>query len=309
MRTAFRIVALFAAYSVIGLIGDYGIGLLAGRGDVAAATAVSEDADAPAVSEEVDAPAVVVDVRPEIVTRAQVRRSEDCSFALDRELTVPVTDVSRVAIHAGSGELRVEGREDLDEIVAVGSVCASDEAYLDDLTISAESTSDQAVTIETHYPDRSGWRSGTARIDLAVFVPLGMAVDIDDSSGEIVAMRTGDLRIEDSSGSIEASEVDGSLVIDDSSGGVDVRRVFGDVTVEDGSGGIELREITGSVSLRDGSGGIEVVGVGGSVVVESDGSGSIDVRDVHGDFVVRRDGSGGIRYSGVEGAIDIPRKR
>lgn len=236
--------------------------------------------------------------------------SDDCDFTVDRELTVPAGEASRLAIVAGSGSLRVEGQWGRQEIAAVGRVCASDEALLDELTISAGAASaDGTVTLETHYPDRDGWRSGTARIDLVVSVPLNMDVEIEDSSGEIVVMGTGRLRIEDSSGEIRATGVNGDVSIEDSSGGIEMQDVAGDVQIDDGSGGLDVRDVQGWVRLRDGSGGIGLSEIDGSVVIESDGSGSIEVRNVGGDFRVDRDGSGSIRYTGVEGSVDVPRKR
>lgn len=221
-------------------------------------------------------------------------------------MTLSAAEVSLVDIRAGSGELHIEGEDGLSEIVVVGRGCASEEDFLDELTISGEMVDGTAV-IQTHYPDQRGWSgSRTARIDLVVLVPTGMAVDVDDSSGEMEVRRTGTLRIDDSSGGISVADIRGSLEIDDSSGGLDIDGVDGDVRIEDGSGGIDVRGVTGSVMLRDGSGSIDIVDVGGDVIVEGDGSGSIDVRDVGRDFSVRRDGSGGIRHSGVQGSVDIP---
>ncbi|MBT8488537.1 MAG: hypothetical protein KJO65_06945 [Gemmatimonadetes bacterium] len=300
MGTALKIVALFAVYSGIAYVGDLAVGLLANE----PVPAVADAAPTPD-----DERAVVVEVRPEIVTRVQVRRSDGCDYALDREMTLSAADVALVDIRAGSGELHIEGEDGLDEIVVVGRVCASEESFIDELTISGESANGTAV-IQTHYPDNRGWSGRrTARIDLVVLVPAGMAVDVEDSSGDMEVRRTGNLRIDDSSGGISVSDLRGSLEIDDSSGGLDVDGVEGDVLIEDGSGGLDIRGVAGSVVLRDGSGGIDIVGVGGDVIIEEDGSGGIDVRDVGRNLEVRRDGSGGIRHSGVQGTVDVPEKR
>jgi len=240
------------------------------------------------------------------VSRIRVRHATDCVVEAEREVALRASDVEALAIDAGSGELRVEGREGLDQIVAVGLACASNEEYLDALRLTVE-RSGGGTTLVSQYPERRS--NGTARIDLTVLVPLGLDVSIDDSSGDIEVSGTGDLRIDDSSGSIRASSVLGSLSIDDSSGDIDVRDVTGDVEIEDGSGGLEVVGVGGSLRLRDGSGGIEVEDVTRDVVVEGDGSGSISVRDVGGDFIVDHDGSGGIRHSGVRGRVDIPKKR
>ncbi len=308
MKTALRVAALFAVYSSIGFGGEYAMGLLAA--DEVEPTAVEVS---PEVSPEVSVePRIVVDVRPTIVSRVQVRHAGACSYELDRELTIPVEGTESLAIRAGAGALHVEGQRDLEEIVVVGRVCASHEEYLDDLDLSVERARGSGdLTLVTRYPEHRMRSSGdnTARIDLTVLIPMGMSVDIDDSSGDIVVSGTGDLRIDDSSGSIRAFQINGALSIDDSSGDLEIEDVAGDVVIDDGSGGLDIRDVQGSVSLRDGSGGIDIAEVESDVLIESDGSGSIDVRNVGGDFRVGRDGSGGIRHSGVEGRVDVPEKR
>lgn len=234
-----------------------------------------------------------------------------CSYEDIREMSASAANVRRLGVEAGSGELRVEGRPELDEIRVEARVCASSQELLDELQVTLDESRGGALTVVTHYPDRDGWRGGgrTARIDLTVVMPRGLAVDIDDSSGEMTVSGTGALRIDDSSGSIRVTEVSGDVRIDDTSGDLDVRDVVGDVEIDDGSGGLTVLDIEGDLRLRDGSGGIEVSGVDGSVLVDADGSGSIDVADVAGDFTVARDGSGSIRHRGVEGRVDIPARR
>jgi len=290
MLRALRWTALFLGYSVVGWSGDLAASLIGGQ---------------PAVRTDFD---VRVDV-PEVAVRIEPARSGRCAYEAERTVSVSASAAEWLRLSAGSGELTVEGREDADHVQAVGRACASDEEYLEDLTLTLERRGDDVVLVANYpYRDgRGGWRGEDyARIDLAVEVPRGMAVDLEDSSGGMEVSGTGELRIDDSSGEILVHGVDGPVWIDDSSGGIEVRDVGGDVEVDDGSGGIELTDVRGSVLVRDGSGEIDVAGVEGDVVVADDGSGSIDVRDVRGDFSVRSDGSGGIRYSGITGSVDIP---
>jgi hypothetical protein len=303
MKAVLRVAVLFAGYSTIGFGGDYAVGLLAQdyADDVI-------EVHAPEVVVEVERH-VVVDVKPTIVSRVQVRHNGECAFEVDRELTIPVSAGNDLSISAGSGSLHVEGQEGLEEVVVVGMVCASHEEYLDELLISVQEASNGEVQLRTHYPENRSARNNKAQINLTVLVPFGMNVAIEDSSGEIDASGTGDLSIDDSSGSIQVHGIVGSLHIDDSSGGIDVQDISGDVSIEDGSGGLEIQGVQGSLTLRDGSGGIEITDVGQDVTIESDGSGGIEVRNVGGDFVVDRDGSGGIRHSGVEGRVEIPVRR
>lgn len=325
MMGGIRVVSLFLGYGLIGFTGDYAVGLLAQDIDTRQEHQydydVAVEVDVPEVVVEVEVVDVVVEVgvaEPKadvevdverVVVNVQVRASHSCSYELDRTLTIPVSRVNQLLINAGAGELRVEGRRGLDQIEVVGRVCASREEWLEQLTLSVETVGSDVI-LSTHYPDRNNWRgNNTAKIDLTVLMPLGMDVDIDDSSGSLQVIGSGNLRIEDSSGSISISGANGSVYVDDSSGGIEIWDVSGDVDVRDGSGGIDVRDVQGTVRLRDGSGGIDVAEVGQDVVVESDGSGSIRVRGVGGDFVVQRDGSGEISHSDVRGTVDIPEKK
>ena len=304
MRAGLRVAALFAAYSVIGFGGDYAAGLLAWNDDGERVDAAVRHKVEPQVE-------VVVDVRPEIVVAVRVRHSGECSYALDRQVTIPMQGVDRLNIDAGSGELHVEGQAGLDQIVVVGAVCASLEEWLDELRLTVEEGLSGDVTLVAHYPENRtrSRRNDTARIDLTVLVPLGLDVDIDDSSGDIEVSGTANLWIDDSSGSIQVRGVNGNLLIDDSSGGVQVEDVEGDVEIEDSSDGIDIRGVQGSVVVSDGSGGIDIAEVEQDVLIESDGSGGIVVRSVGGDFIVDRDGTGSISYSDVGGLVDVPEDR
>ena len=302
MRKVVRATALFAVYSGIGFGSEWAVGLLAQDRSAPPWTSHEE-----VVVETEPAVEVAVEVEPEVVVDVQVRMGDECRYGITREVTIPADAITRLAIDAGSGSLRVEGRYDVDEIRATAEACASVEEWLDELRVSAtESGGDVALT--THYPDRSGWtgRDGTARIDLTVLVPLGLAVDIEDSSGETEVSGTGDLDIADSSGSLSVRGIDGGLRVGDSSGSILIGDVAGDVEVSDGSGELSIRDVQGSVRIRDGSGGIDVSEVDQSVFVEGDGSGGIDVSNVGGDLVVEGDGSGGITYSDVAGSVEIP---
>ncbi len=279
MTTAFRIGWLFVAYAAVGYGGEWAVGLLArdAPGHEVVQAAESPVAESPVADVAVRVrPEVVVRVRPVVATSVQVRHGADCSYETEREVTIPATSDDALSIRAGAGDLRVEGRDDLDEVVVVGQLCASSEEYLDALDVRAERSSGGEVLLETEYPDARRWSGDghdEARIDLTVLLPRGMAVRIDDSSGGIVVNGSGDLVIDDSSGDIEVEGVDGTVRIDDSSGGVDLRDVTGDVEIDDSSGGLDLRGIGGSLTVSDGSGGIDVARVDGDVRVRSDGSG------------------------------------
>lgn len=209
-----------------------------------------------------------------------------------RNATVPASGATVLKIDARAGLLRVTGRTDITEVRVRGTARASSKSLLADIKLEAERRGDE-VTVRAVMPemdDCCGWNR-EALLDLVIEVPAKLAVDIDDTSG--------DLTVE---------SVAAKVRIDDKSGNIRVRDT-GDVWIRDTSGGIDIRGVKGSVDIEeDSSGEIEVDDVTGSVHVGRDSSGSIDVSRVGGDFVVDHDGSGSIDYDQVKGKVDIPRK-
>lgn len=247
----------------------------------------------------------------------------DCEYEAERAATLDVTSAERLHIIARAGELRVEGVTGLTEVRVRGRACASDQSRLDETRIATD-LSGGVARVEAELPDAGGgWGNNYARLDLVIEVPAGFetriedssgglearnlgALDIDDSSGEILVENVGGpLHIQDSSGEITVRRAGGTVVIDDDSGEVEVAGIGGDIEITDGSGSIDIVDVQGTVTLRDGSGDIDVEQVTGSVLVTVDGSGSIRVADVQGDFTVESDGSGDVRYSRVGGKIRV----
>ena len=185
-----------------------------------------------------------------------------CDLTAPRAAELAVGDATQVTVRARAGSLRIEGRPGLTSVRASGTACAGTADDLDRVELTA-TRSGSAILIEVHTAETRG------RLDLLLEVPDTLPLEIDDTSG-----------------SVEISDV----------AAVDLR---------DGSGGIDIAGVDGDVRVWDGSGGIDVSGVGGSVIIEDDGSGSIDVADVGGDFIVRDDGSGGVRHNGVAGRVDV----
>lgn len=213
-----------------------------------------------------------------------------------RNETVNAAGATVLKVDARAGTLRITGRPGITEVRVRGTARASSRGLLDEIRLEATRTGTEiqvrAVMPSSRSSGRdSGWNEH-AMLDLVLEVPADLALDVEDTSGDIV---------------IEA--VAARVRIDDNSGGIRVRDV-GDLWISDSSGEIDIRGVKGSVEIDDDSSGeIQVYDVTGSVHVRRDSSGSIDVSRVGGDFVVGRDGSGSIDYDDVKGKIDIPRKR
>lgn len=273
--------------------------------------------------------------------------TDGCQFREDRTATVPVETAKRLAVDAGAGSLRVEGKADLTEVRVTGTACAPTEAMVREIKLRAEKSGD-TVSVETLIPNSVVVTGSGPHLNLVIEAPADLVATVKDTSGDLTVAKLAGVTIEDGSGEITVDDVtgavevrddsgdieirgagadvsipsdgSGSIHIDgvkgqvhitrDDSGDIEVRNAGGDVTVDqDDSGSISISKVTGNVTIGDdGSGDIDVTDTTGSVTVRSDDSGSIAVRDVKGDFTVSRDGSGDIRYSSVGGKVTVPHK-
>jgi hypothetical protein len=216
-----------------------------------------------------------------------------------KHLTLPIEDIERLDIDAGAGELNVIGVEGLQAIEVDAQIWAYSREG-DDYSLSLESHGDDAQLIGKNRRSK-GFNfnfGGSARIDMTVRVPKRLMLFIDDGSGDIkisniqgkVSIDDGsgsididklgdDLSIEDNSGSIRVNGVEGKVDIDDNSGGIIVTNVKGKLYIEDGSGDIKVSDVSNSVKIDDGSGNIDVSRVDSLKIIES-GSGDVSVHDV-----------------------------
>ena len=231
--------------------------------------------------------------------------SADCDHS--RNISVEPVDASGirlVRIDASSGFLHVTGTE-TESVRVHGEACASSQSRLDGIELFSELRGDTLeIRVEIDSARGFFFRRSHASLDLEVELPEGMAVEIEDGSGEIEVRDVGDLEIEDGSGSITVIGC-GNTRIDDGSGSIDVRDLRGNLEIEDGSGRIDIEDVAGTVRIDDGSGSIDITRVGGSVVIEDDGSGSIRITKVDGDLRVGDHGSGGLSFDEIGGSVSV----
>jgi ribosomal protein S28E/S33 len=235
--------------------------------------------------------------------------ADDCRFSADRTMDESTDGIKRIVVHAGAGDLDIKGESGRRALEAVGKACASAEKQLEGLKIRVTRDADTLVLV-TEIPEfalsPSGWFGDSPRIDLTVRVPAGIAVDIEDSSGEATIANLGATRVTDSSGDLRIENIKGGLDVNDSSGEVSIRNVQGPVRVGDGSGELSIAEVMGEVTVTsDGSGSIEVAEVQGSVTIGDDGSGDLRIERVSGSVKIEDDSSGEIFVSTVKHDVAI----
>jgi hypothetical protein len=251
-----------------------------------------------------------------------------CRYSADRNFDVPAAGLATLAFDLGSNDVVLEGVDDLADVEVRGRACASDQAWIDGLTVD-QSRSGNTLTITPHAGhDLHGNWSGSnyAYVELHVRAPSKLVARIRGDSGDADVSHVASLDFATSSGDLIVNHVPGTLGLELSSGDVrgddlgivDARAVSsGDITLRDVHGPIEVARIgsgdlhfdsVGSVRIGSvGSGDVSVSDAGGDVSVDSIGSGDVSVSGVAGAFHVGSKGSGDVRYRNVRGQVTVPR--
>ena len=215
------------------------------------------------------------------------------NYSEERELTLDASGIDKLTIDAGAGAIEVTGEQGRSDILVMATIelpgrdgDEAREVLEEDLILTLERHGGYAA-LRAEF-DNMSWRFGDSpRVHLDVRMPASLDLGVDDGSGSIeVSTVNGDVEVEDGSGSIRLTDLGGQVVVDDGSGSITADGVGGDISIDDGSGSIEVSRVAGSVIIDDGSGGI-------------------DVRDVAQDLVIIEDGSGGIDYEDVRGTVSI----
>lgn len=256
--------------------------------------------------------------------------ADNCKFTAQRDFDVDAAGLKTLALQLGSTDAHVEGVAGLTKVEVRGRACASQQDWLDKLTVEQQRSGDRLVV--TPHEEHSGmnWTLGGssyAWIDLRVRVPATLAIDIRSASGDAdvrdvaslaFQAASGDLRVgnvagafsaEVASGDIEGKDVGSLDLRRTASGDIRLRNVHGDAHVGDGgSGDITLEHVDGGVEIGNiGSGDLRVSHVARDLRITSIGSGDISVDDIGGDFVVKSRGSGDLRRRDVRGKVDVPK--
>lgn len=225
--------------------------------------------------------------------------SATANVELEDMLSLNADGIDRIIIDAGAGALKVRGDDSIDEITVDATILTTEQRHYR-LSLKRNGKDAKLVAI----PNTKNWGSWrkSPRIDLNVVLPSRLAVDIEDSSGDLSVKNIDNrLRVDDSSGNIIIDTVGGATLIDDGSGSIKINNVEGDIIIDDGSGNIDITATVGDIFIDDGSGSVDVLDTAGVVTID-DGSGDIYVSNATG-LTIIDDGSGKMKIKNVSGQV------
>ena len=251
----------------------------------------------------------------------------ECLYSTDRNFDLPASGLATVAFDLGSSDLVIEGVPGLTQVEVRGHACASQQAWLDQLTVDQHRSGDRIDITPHNGHDLHGSWSGSnyAYVDLRVRMPTKLAAAIKAQSGDVQARNIASLDFDTSSGDLVADHIAGALAVEvssgdvrgedigsvdirgTSSGDINLRDVHGPVGVARSGSGDLVFDTVGSVAIGNvGSGDVSVTNAANDVTVESIGSGDVRVDGVNGNFRVGAKGSGDVEHRNVRGKVSVP---
>lgn len=215
-----------------------------------------------------------------------------------RELTLDSQDLQGLIAETGAGSLEIIGVEGLTQIKLVADIYSNDDSKL---ILTLEKKANKAK-LKADF-EQSGFNNYSPYIDLKLQVPANLALDIDDGSGAILINKmTADINVKDGSGELIINGGN-NVSIDDGSGDIEVSQINGSLTIDDGSGAIKVTDVRGNIAIDDGSGNIEVANVQSPVTI-TDGSGDINVFNTKG-LTILAAGSGDVKFNKIDGPVSM----
>ncbi|MCS6153768.1 DUF4097 domain-containing protein [Shewanella baltica] len=215
-----------------------------------------------------------------------------------RELTLDSQNLQGLIAETGAGSLEIIGVEGLTQIKLVADIYSNDDSKV---ILTLEKKANKAK-LKADF-EQSGFNNYSPYIDLKLQVPANLALDIDDGSGAIlISKMTADINVKDGSGELIINGGN-NVSIDDGSGDIEVSQINGNLTIDDGSGAIKVTDIRGNIAIDDGSGNIEVANVQSPVTI-TDGSGDINVFNTKG-LTILAAGSGDVKFNKIDGPVSM----
>jgi len=226
-----------------------------------------------------------------------------CLHSTPRSAEVEAAGAKKVVVSAGAGDLIITGDAATSLVHATGDACGENAQTLEGVQIEVRRNGD-TVYVTAVMPQHSPFQQ--ASLDLKVAMPAGAAVEVEDSSGDIVVKNVAGAKVDDSSGDQTIRDIAGDVAVQDSSGDIVIEGVRGNVEVRDSSGEIKVVNIGGNVTIPvDSSGGMTIARVRGNVHVLNDSAGDIVLEDINQNANIDRDGAGDIRAANIGGDFTV----
>jgi DUF4097 and DUF4098 domain-containing protein YvlB len=226
---------------------------------------------------------------------------QSAKYTFERSLTIETSQLAKFNVETKQGDITIIGEDGRNSIDVKAKISTNEP---ENFTLQLQE-SGNTVYLQSHFNSGfKGWTSGAQYIDLVVYMPSEMALEVQQRSGDlsIKNVKKG-LNLDDSSGDIDLQNIIGSVDVKDTSGDIKMRSTVGNLYIDDTSGDIKVVETEGNIQIEDTSGDIDLYGTSGSVIVD-DSSGDIYVKTARS-LQVTDDSSGDVDYSDIQENVSL----
>lgn len=169
--------------------------------------------------------------------------------------TAKLDRTSSLAVDSRAGDVSIELTDGPARVEAEARGPDADRVKMVRLTVE---TDGDELRIVPRWP-RGSWRDHE-RVDLTIYVPRRVGVEIDTSAGDIrVEGMSGLLKIESSAGDVEIADHDGPVRVDSSAGDIQMDHVSGDIEAETSAGDIDLHDVGWPIEALTSAGDVTVL--------------------------------------------------
>ena len=233
-------------------------------------------------------------------------KPEDDSQCATAQVSESLDGISRIVIHAGPSQLRVNGELNRTDLRVTTSLCHSRATP----SVVAHRENDVLyLSVKRSDHGRRFLVGPSTSLLVNVSVPLDAKIEIVEMIGPTSIHHVSGVTIGGGLGALTISDISGDVNVRKGTGAMSITRVTGNADVSDGAGAMLLSHIDGNVRvIEDGAGQIAISTVGGSVLIESDGSGEIRIGRTIGDVLIKHDASGAIVGHEIGGAFRVEAK-
>lgn len=255
-------------------------------------------------------------------------QAEKYTFTLHKEF--PSETNPSLKVENTSGEIKIESHPENKIIIDAFKVVEADnfgeaEKLADQIEIIIEKHQEE-LDIKTQYPSlksRSFWDrvfsfdwKSSGYVDYRIMVPEKIRLDVSSISGEVkISNITGEVEASSTSGDLSIKRINGALNLETTSGDVEVSMIEGDVTVSGTSSDLKMFDIKGNVDISSTSGNVSAEGVVGSIQIDNTSGdlflkrieGNIEATTVSGSMVIEQI-EGGLHLESSSGDMEVTTK-
>ncbi len=230
--------------------------------------------------------------------------SMTCTESGEFQQSLDASEIRTLRIETGSGILRLDGSDEIEEVRVSGRACALDADMLADFGLTLE-PEDGVLTLSDRLPEGANHPEASfAKLNMTLDVPRRLAIEITTEREAVHISNVASLKINKQRGELNIDGVDGDAEVNSMFGDLTIRNVDGNLTLNRDRGETIIEGVRGNVTVESSRRGNTLFrDIGGNLHISKE-RGNIAAVNIGGDLVVRDRQEGRLTYSNIGGQVD-----